>query len=111
MQKEKINIDFIQISQQAFAKGIRPAPADLEAFLKAREGQFRVPEQVQIKYLAFMGQDYAAKAKISDAEINEYYEKNRSQWKKGGQGAAPCRGPGSRYRRAGEDWRDVCGLG
>ena len=85
MQKEKINIDFIQISLQDFAKGIRPAPADLEAFLKAREGQFRVPEQVQIKYLAFMSQDYAATAKISDAEINDYYEKNRSQWKKGDQ--------------------------
>src|SRR5450759_1631690 len=85
MQKEKINIDFIQISLQDFAKGIRPAPADLEAFLKAREGQFRVPEQVQIKYLAFMSQDYAVTAKISDTEINDYYEKNRSQWKKGDQ--------------------------
>ncbi|MBU1745430.1 MAG: SurA N-terminal domain-containing protein [Proteobacteria bacterium] len=83
MQNEKINIEFIQISLQAFAKGIRPAPADLEAFLKAHEGQYSVPEQVQIKYLEFMGQDYAAKAKISDAEINEYYEKNKSQWKKG----------------------------
>jgi peptidyl-prolyl cis-trans isomerase D len=40
---------------------------------------------VQIKYLAFMSQDYAATAKISDAEINDYYEKNRSQWKKGDQ--------------------------
>lgn len=83
MQKEKINIDFIQVSSQAFAKGIRPTPADLEAFLKGNEGQFRVPEQVQIRYLAFMGQDYAATAKISDAEIKDYYEKNISQWKKG----------------------------
>ena len=83
MQKEKINIDIMQISQSTFAKALRPAPADLEAFLKAHEGQFRVPEQVQIKYLAFMGQDYAATAKISDAEISDYYEKNKSLWKKG----------------------------
>ncbi|MEI7670606.1 MAG: SurA N-terminal domain-containing protein, partial [Deltaproteobacteria bacterium] len=73
MQKEKINIDIMQISLSTFAKALRPAPADLEAFLKAHEGQFRVPEQVQIKYLAFMGQDYAATAKISDAEISDYY--------------------------------------
>ena len=83
MQKEKINIDFIQISPQTFAKEIRPAPADLEAFLKAHEGQFRVPEQVQLKYLAFMGQDHATTAKITDAEISDYYKKNSSQWKKG----------------------------
>ena len=81
MQKEKINIDFIQISPKAFRR-VNPAPADLEAFLKAREGQFRVPEQVQIKYLAFMGQDYAATAKISDAEITDYYERNKDQWTK-----------------------------
>jgi peptidyl-prolyl cis-trans isomerase D len=30
-----------------------------------------------------MAQDYAATAKISDAEINDYYERNKSQWKKG----------------------------
>jgi peptidyl-prolyl cis-trans isomerase D len=83
MQKEKINIGFIQISPQAFVTGVKPAQADLEAFLKAREGQFRVPEQVQVKYLAFMAQDYAAVAKISDTEINDYYERNKSQWKKG----------------------------
>ena len=83
MQNEKINVDFIQISPKAFIGGIKPTPADLEAFLKAREGQFRVPEQVQIKYLAFMGQDYAAAAKISDAESADYYERNKIQWKKG----------------------------
>ena len=83
MQKEKIDIAFIQISPQTFVAGVKPTQADLEAFLKAREGQFRVPEQVQVKYLAFMARDYAATAKISDAEINDYYERNKSQWKKG----------------------------
>ncbi len=83
MQKEKINIDFIQISPKDFVAGLKPAQADLEAFLKAREGQFRVPEQLQVKYLAFMAQDYAATVKISDEEISDYYERNKSQWKKG----------------------------
>ncbi len=83
MQKEKMNIDFIQISPRDLVSGVKPTQADLEAFLKTREGQFRVPEQVQVKYLAFMAQNYAAAAKISDAEINDYYERNKSQWKKG----------------------------
>ena len=83
MQKEKINIDFIQVSPQDFVAGLKPTQADLEVFLKAREGQFRVPEQLQVRYLAFMAQDYAATAKISDAEQNDYYERNKSRWKKG----------------------------
>jgi peptidyl-prolyl cis-trans isomerase D len=83
MQKEKLNIAYVQISPQAFVAGVKPAQADLEAFLKTREGQFRVPEQIQVKYLAFMARDYAATEKISDAEINDYYERNKSQWKKG----------------------------
>jgi peptidyl-prolyl cis-trans isomerase D len=83
MQKERINLDFVQISPQGFVAGLKPTQADMEAFLKAREGQFRNPEQVQVRYLAFMARDYATTAKISDAEINDYYERNKSQWKKG----------------------------
>lgn len=83
MQKEKINLDFVQIAGQGFASGIKPAPADLESFLKTREAQFRVPEQVQVKYLAFMAQDYAANVKVSDGEISDYYDRNKARWKKG----------------------------
>ena len=83
MRKEKINVDFIQVSPQGFVAGFKPTQADLEAFLKAREGQFRNPEQVQVKYLTFMARDYAATTKISDAEINDYYERNKARWKKG----------------------------
>ncbi len=82
MQSEKINIDFIQISPKTFTGEIKTTPADLEAFLKAHEAQFRIPEQVQIKYLAFMGQDYAAAAKISDADVADYYERHKDQWTK-----------------------------
>ena len=82
MQSEKINVDFIQVSPKTYTGGIKTTPADLEAFLKAHEGQFRVPEQVQIKYLAFMGQDYASAAQIPDADVAEYYERNKGQWTK-----------------------------
>lgn len=82
MQSEKINVDFIQVSPRTYIDGIKTAPADLEAFLKGHEAQFRVPEQVQIKYLAFMGQDYATAAQISDADVADYYERNKQQWTK-----------------------------
>jgi peptidyl-prolyl cis-trans isomerase D len=82
MQNEKINIGFIQISPKALGAGIKPSPADLEAYLKANEGQFRVPEQMQMKYLAFMGQDYASSSKVSEEDVADYYEKHKSNWTK-----------------------------
>jgi peptidyl-prolyl cis-trans isomerase D len=82
MQNQKIDIDFIQVSPKTFISGVKTTPADLETFLKAHEGQFRVPEQMQIRYLAFMGRDYAAAAQISDADIADYYERHKDQWTK-----------------------------
>ncbi|MEW6335542.1 MAG: SurA N-terminal domain-containing protein [Thermodesulfobacteriota bacterium] len=82
MQNEKIRVEFIQISPKSFTGAVKTAPADLEALLKSQESQFRVPERVQIKYLAFMGQDYAAAFKIPDADVADYYERNKEQWTK-----------------------------
>jgi peptidyl-prolyl cis-trans isomerase D len=82
MQNEKINIDVIEISPKIFTGEVKTAPADLEAFLKAHEAQFRIPEQVQVKYLAFMGQDYAAASKTSDDDVADYYERHKDQWTK-----------------------------
>jgi peptidyl-prolyl cis-trans isomerase D len=82
MQNEKIGVDFVEISPKGFYGGIKPAAADLAAYLKAHEGQFRVPEQLQLRYLAFLGQNYAAAAKISDADVADYYDRHKDQWKK-----------------------------
>jgi peptidyl-prolyl cis-trans isomerase D len=82
MQNEKIDIGFMGITPKTFFAGIKTTPADLEAFLKAHEGEFRVPEQLQIRYLAFMGQDYASASKISDAEVADYYERHKDRWTK-----------------------------
>jgi peptidyl-prolyl cis-trans isomerase D len=75
MQTEKISVDFLQISPKTYIGAVKATPADLEAFLKANEGQFRVPEQVQIKYLAFMGQEYAQAVRLTDAEVADAVER------------------------------------
>src|SRR3989339_96786 len=82
MQKEKLNLDYIQVSPSGFLAGLKPSPTELEAFLKANPGKFRVPEQVQVKYLAFMPQDFAANVSPSETEIADYYEKHRELYKK-----------------------------
>jgi peptidyl-prolyl cis-trans isomerase D len=83
MQNEKINVDFVQVSPKSVVAGIKPTQAELEAFLKTNGSLFRIPEQLQVRYLAFMAQDYTSTVKISDADLNDYYERNKAQWKKG----------------------------
>ncbi len=85
MQNEKISLDFIQISPKTFAAGIRPSTAELEAYLKANEGRFRIPEQAQIRYLAFLGRDYASSVRVSDDEVADFYERRKAEWMKGNQ--------------------------
>jgi peptidyl-prolyl cis-trans isomerase D len=37
---------------------------------------------VQLKILAFTGQEYAARAKVSEADVADYYERNKARWTK-----------------------------
>jgi len=82
MQKEKLNLDFIEVSRSHFAEALKPAQADMEAYLKANEEKFRVPEQVQVRYLTFMVQDYAGTVVPSEAEIADYYDKHQENYRK-----------------------------
>lgn len=82
MQKEKLNLDFIQVFPAHFTETLNPSRADLEAYLKANEAKFRVPEQIQVKYLTFAVQDYAAAVVPSETEIADYYDKHADRYKK-----------------------------
>lgn len=82
MQKEKIAVEFMEISPKDFLDKVKATTAELEDFMKAQEGRFRVPEQVELKYLAFLGSDYAARVSVSEAEIEDYYENNKAKWSK-----------------------------
>jgi peptidyl-prolyl cis-trans isomerase D len=82
MQKEKLNLAFVQVFRANFAEALNPSQAELETYLKANEAKFRVPEQIQVKYLTFMVQDYAGTVVPSEAEIADYYDKHSEIYKK-----------------------------
>jgi peptidyl-prolyl cis-trans isomerase D len=84
MQNEKIAVQYVQLSPTALAAGIKPTTADLEAYLKDQAGQFRVPEQVQVKYLAFLGEAYAPAVKVSEDEVADVYQRRTAEWTKDG---------------------------
>jgi peptidyl-prolyl cis-trans isomerase D len=83
-QNEKVNLHFVQISPGAFRAKITPPDKDLEAYLKEHGQIFRIPDRIQVKYMLFKGEDFAAGVTVTDADIMDYYDRHADQFKTAG---------------------------
>jgi peptidyl-prolyl cis-trans isomerase D len=88
-QNEKINISYLTFSPTVFMSATSPSKVALETYLKEHGSEFRVPEQVQLKALFFLGRDYASKTNIPESDIVDYYERHQSTFAKKGEKAPP----------------------
>ena len=79
LQNQKINLNFIEISG-ADVKVAEPVQSELEGYLKKNTNEFRVPEQVKVKYLYFSADNYAP-ADISATDINDFYNRRKDNYK------------------------------
>jgi peptidyl-prolyl cis-trans isomerase D len=80
MQNQKINVDYIQVSQTDINKKITPTDAELESYLKNNGSRFRIATQLKVKYLFFDADDFAP-SNISDSDIRDYYNRNKEKYK------------------------------
>ncbi|MDQ1278357.1 MAG: peptidyl-prolyl cis-trans isomerase [Thermodesulfobacteriota bacterium] len=83
-QTEKINIAFVRLGARDFEGKVQPSTSDLEKYLKENSGDFRLPEQIQIKYLFFPARDFTAKVNVPEDEIADFYNTHKQQWTKAG---------------------------
>jgi peptidyl-prolyl cis-trans isomerase D len=79
MANAKIDLAYVRLSVKDFVKDVQPSSSDLDAYLKEKSGDFRVPQQVQLRYLFFSGETYGASAPVSDEEIREAYSRMKGQ--------------------------------
>ena len=79
MQNQKMNLSFIEFSG-ADMKTAEPAPSELESYLKKNSNEFRIPEQVKVKYLYFSADNYAP-AEVSQADISDLYSRRKDDYK------------------------------
>jgi len=77
----RININFMEIDLKAKAQ---PSEEDLKRYLEEHGEEFRIPQRAVIEYIAFKGESFADSADISDKEIEEYYDYNKSDFKDNG---------------------------
>ncbi len=88
-QNEKTNIRFLRISPADFRTKVTPGEKELEAYLKEQGSKFRTAEQVQVKYIVFSGADHASSARITEADLADYYDRHADQFKKTGSKPVP----------------------
>jgi peptidyl-prolyl cis-trans isomerase D len=79
LQNQKINVDFLRISGNDIQKKISPVQSQLEDYLKRNSNQFRVAEQIKIKYLFFSTDSFPAN--INEEDIKSYYSSYKNQYK------------------------------
>ncbi len=82
IRNEKINIQFVNIKAMDMAKNITPTDKDMEAFLKQNSDRFRIPEQMQLRYLSFTATDAASTVSLSETEILDYINQKKDNWQK-----------------------------
>ncbi len=59
---------------------VSPSDADLEAYYKANEAQFRAPEQADIEYVTLDLDTLKKGVTVNDKEAKEYYEANAARY-------------------------------
>jgi len=82
LENGKINLSFVEVSPQAFAKQVTVTEGDLERYYAEHKEEFRAPAQVKVLYLRFSPDAYRKEAEVSSQEVQEYYAMNREQYQR-----------------------------
>lgn len=71
------DVDYLTLPQDNFLKQIATvSPADIEAFYKTHENEFKTPEQVSAEYLELTIKDVMATLHPTEAMLKNYYNDN-----------------------------------
>ncbi|MBS0306577.1 MAG: peptidyl-prolyl cis-trans isomerase [Proteobacteria bacterium] len=77
---QRREIQFQRLDPAAYRARVAPSDADIEAYYKAHEAQFRAPEQAQIQYVVLdldaLGQGVA----VSEADARKFYDDNAARY-------------------------------
>ncbi|MFH1847906.1 MAG: SurA N-terminal domain-containing protein [Candidatus Omnitrophota bacterium] len=79
-ENERSKIAYILIRPEDFREGISVAQEEIRQYYGENSRDFRVPEQINARYLGFEFKDYEGGAAVSEEEIRSYYEKNKNEY-------------------------------
>ena len=77
---EEREVRFALLQPDAFAGSAPVEPAAIEAWYKANEKEFAVPEAVKLEYAELSLPDVAANLAVSEAQLKERYERDKASY-------------------------------
>jgi peptidyl-prolyl cis-trans isomerase D len=77
---ERREVQLQRFDPTAYRAKVNPTDADIEAYYKANESQFRAPEQAQIEYVQLDLEALGQGVQVSDDEARKFYEANAARY-------------------------------
>ncbi|MEO6162727.1 MAG: SurA N-terminal domain-containing protein [Candidatus Binatia bacterium] len=77
LDQEKINLQFVKLSANDFASQVKLTDEDSKKFYDRNKESFKEPLKIQVEYLTYPFEQFAANAQVGAKEIEEYYQNNQ----------------------------------
>ncbi len=77
LDQEKINLQFVKLSANDFASQVKLTDEDIKKFYDRNKETFKEPLKIQVEYLTYPFEQFAADAQVNAKEIEEYYQNNQ----------------------------------
>ena len=77
LDQEKINLQFVKLSANDFAPQVKLTDEDSKKFYERNKETFKEPLKIQVEYLTYPFEQFAADAQVNAKEIEEYYQNNQ----------------------------------
>ncbi len=77
---QRREIQYQRFEAAAYAAKVAPSDADIEAYYKAHEAEFRAPEQAQIEYVVLDFDVLGKGVTVSEADARKYYDANAARY-------------------------------
>lgn len=78
LEHEKINLNYIKLALGDFASQIKLNEDDIKNFYERNKESLKEPLKLQVEYLSYPFDKYAAAAQVSDKEVEEYFQANQN---------------------------------
>jgi len=73
-------IQVVRFNPADFASKVQVSDADLQAYYKAHEAQFQLPEQASVEYLLLDLEAAKKNISVSEADLHSYYDQNAARF-------------------------------
>jgi peptidyl-prolyl cis-trans isomerase D len=78
LQQREVQVQ--RFEPKAHAAGIAPTDAELAAWHKAHENEFRTPEQARIEYVLLDAKSLESRVAVPEADLRKYYDENAARY-------------------------------